>query len=52
MNDPIRDRGTANDDSPAQAFDLDFDAIDDGADDFLDRQVFEIRESLSDFRNL
>ena len=36
---------------PAGAFDLDAYLIDDEFDDFLDRQLFAIRETLADFRN-
>ncbi len=37
---------------PADDFDLDAFLIDDEFDDFLDRHVAGIRESLNDFRNL
>ena len=36
---------------PAGALDLDACLIDDEFDDFLDRQLFAIRETLADFRN-
>jgi hypothetical protein len=51
MNDPIRDRDNAIDDSLPPGVDLDFDAIDEAGDDVISRHVFEIRELLADFRN-
>ncbi len=37
---------------PPMAAEIDALLIDDEFDDFLDRQVFAIRESLADFRNV
>jgi hypothetical protein len=52
MNDPIRHRATASDDTLPSGLDLDFDAIDEAGDELLDRCLFQIRASLTDFRNL
>jgi hypothetical protein len=47
-----RPAGTSDRPLSETASDLDAILIDDEFDDFLDRHVFAIRESLADFRNL
>jgi hypothetical protein len=52
VKDPTSNHSTATDDTLPPRLDLDFEAIDEGGDEFLDRELFQIRESLADFRNL
>jgi hypothetical protein len=44
-------RTAGTNDRPLTGIDPDVFLIDDEFDDFLDRQVFALRESLSDYRN-
>ena len=45
-------RTAGTNDRPPASIDLDAFLIDDEFEDFLDRHLFEIRESLADFRNV
>jgi hypothetical protein len=51
MNDPINPNALSAGKLPSRDIDPAFDAFDPAEDDYLDRCLFEIRESLTDFRS-
>lgn len=51
MNDPINHDTLSTGRRPHGDIDFDFDGFDPAEDDYLDRCLFEIRESLTDHRN-